>query len=153
MLFHITARVRVTGQARPANRPGRDRVLHAFACPLSASRRKKGRKTLTFPVLETAWRPESWRNIWGSMEAPSVEENLVDLETRPRDWCPGQRTIGRHRSSLDDRRKYSPFFFGHFLRDKAVLLFLFLLILTAVFLFGEQNVAALLQSLLRRTQP
>ena len=33
--------------ARPA---GRDRVLHAFACRMSASRRKKGRKTLTFLV-------------------------------------------------------------------------------------------------------
>ena len=33
--------------ARPA---GLDRVLHAFACRMSASRRKKGRKTLTFLV-------------------------------------------------------------------------------------------------------
>ena len=33
--------------ARPA---GRDRVLHAFACRMSASRRKKGRKALTFLV-------------------------------------------------------------------------------------------------------
>ena len=33
--------------ARPA---GRDRVLHAFACRMSASRRKKGRKTLKFLV-------------------------------------------------------------------------------------------------------
>ena len=32
-------------------RPGdRDRVLHAFACRMSASRRKKGRKALTFLV-------------------------------------------------------------------------------------------------------
>ena len=33
--------------ARPA---GRDRVLQKFACRMSASRRKKGRKTLTFLV-------------------------------------------------------------------------------------------------------
>ena len=38
------------GTSNGARQAGRDRVLHAFACRMSASRRKKGRKTLTFLV-------------------------------------------------------------------------------------------------------
>ena len=47
MLFHNYNGPGTSNGARPA---GRDRVLQAFACRMSASRRKKGRKTLTFLV-------------------------------------------------------------------------------------------------------
>ena len=42
--------------ARPA---GRDRVLHAFACRMSASRRKKGKEDTAISSLETSGRPDS----------------------------------------------------------------------------------------------
>ena len=42
--------------ARPA---GRDRVLHAFACRMSASRRKKGREDADISSLERSGRQDS----------------------------------------------------------------------------------------------
>ena len=119
--------------ARPASR---DRVVLAFTCRMSASRRKKGRKTLTFLVLAiaTSGRPDSWRTtcIWGSRRPQSVEENLG--WTRGKDWCSRQCTIGRYRSSLDDKRKYS--FFCHFLTK---LFFYSYFFLRVMFLYGESK--------------
>ena len=49
------------GTSNGARTAGRDRVLHAFACQMSTSRRKKGRKTLMHEIssLETSGRPDS----------------------------------------------------------------------------------------------
>ena len=70
--------------ARPA---GRDRVLHAFACRMSASQRKKGRRTLTFLV----WRLLDDQTVEGLSEEAGgrlsgrISKLVSTLEARPRD--------------------------------------------------------------------
>ena len=122
--------------ARPA---GRDRVLHAFACRMSASRRKKGKKTLTFLVLRLL---DNQRVEGLSEEAggrlSGRKSRWVSRQGQSRDWCPRQHTIGRSRSSLDHGRKYSSSsFFFFFLSLSHEAFFYSSFFLRVMFLFGE----------------
>ena len=148
MLFHITARVRVTGQGRLA---AIAYCMHSHV-EWALHGEKKGRKTLKFLV-------------WRLLDDPTVEglseeaggrlsgrkSRLVSRQGQSRHWCPRQHTIGRYRSSLDHGPKvfFYFFFFCHLLTKLSSIL----LSSWEWCSYSEnQNAAPLLQSLLRRTQ-
>ena len=135
------------GTSNGASPAGRDRVvMHSHV--EWALHGEKGMEDAEISSQETSGRPDSWRTIWGSRRPPQWKNIYVGLEARPRDWCPRQRTIGRY-----DR---------HSITGERILLFFSSLSHEAFFyssFFWEwcsysenQNAAALLQSLLRRTQ-
>ena len=130
---------------------GRDHVLHAFACRMSASRRKKGRKTLTFLVkrLLDDQTVEGLSEEAGGRLSGRISK-LVSRQGQGIDAL-NVRSVDIDRHSITGERILLLlfFFFRHFLTK-----------LSSVLLsswdwcsYSENpNAAALLQSLLRRTQ-
>ena len=130
------------GTSNRARAAGHDRVLHAFACRMSASRRKKGRKTPTFLV----------KDYLRKQEASSVEEYPGWSRGKAKGLMPST-TYDRSILVLIVTRSRSNviffFFFCHFLTKLSSIL----LSSWEWCSYSEnQNAAALLQSLLRRTQ-
>ena len=132
-----------SNRTRPA---GRDRVLHAFACAcrMSASRRKKGKENADISSTRDFWATRQLKDYLRKQEAASVEENLG--------WSRGMAKTTYDRSiSIVTRWRVKVFFFFFVTFSRRC---------SSILISSwewcsyseNQNAAALLKSLLRRTQ-